>query len=282
MDKSAMKAKELGNWTRVASGWRKHDDYLSRTFKNVSDRLLDGAGVAPGGRVIDIASGTGEPAIPAALRVGPAGRVLGTDFVEEMLDCAREKADAHGLTNLEFRRLDGEALDVPEASFDAVTMRFGLMFMPDPAACLTRAYGALRPDGRISLSCWAAPERNPWVTVAMGVLKRHMEIPTPPPGATGMFAFGDPERLRATIAAAGFRDVRVEEVEIPVIDFATGAEYFSFTFDLAGPLAALFAQLDQATQELVAREVAEEATRASKAQGRILLPGVTWVATGTK
>ncbi|HXI59527.1 MAG TPA: methyltransferase domain-containing protein [Polyangia bacterium] len=282
MDKSAMKTRELGNWTRVAPGWRKYDEYLSRTFRPVSERLLDEAGVGPGHRVLDIASGTGEPAIPAALRVGDAGFVLGSDFVEEMLACAREKADAHGLPRLEFRRLDGELLDVPDASFDAVTMRWGLMFMPDPGACLKQAYRALRPGGRIALSCWAAPERNPWLTVAMGVLKRYIEIPSPPAGATGIFAFADPSRLRAAIEAAGFRDVRVDPLDVDAIDFATGAEYFSFVFEIAGPLTSLYAQLDQATQEQVARDVAAEARRASRSRERVSLSGVTWVATGTK
>jgi ubiquinone/menaquinone biosynthesis C-methylase UbiE len=282
MDKATMKTKELGNWTRVAPGWRKHDEALARAFKPVTERLLDEAAVGPGGRVLDIASGTGEPALPAAVRVGAAGRVLGLDFVEDMLDCAREKADVRGLTNVEFRRVDGETLDVPGASFDAVTMRWGLMFMPDPGACLTRARGALRDGGRLALACWAAPERNPWVTVAMGVLKRHMELPTPAPGATGIFAFADPSRLAATVEAAGFRDVRVDAVELRPIDMATGAEYFAFTFELAGPLAALFAQLDQRTQELVAREVADDAETRSLVPGRVVLPGATWVASATK
>jgi len=272
MDQATLKAKELGRWTTVMPGWRKHDAQLVRAWDVVSERVLDAAGVGPGARVLDVASGT----------VGPTGRVLGVDFVEPMLEFAREKAAALGLTNLELRRVDGEALDVPDASFDAVTIRWGLMFMPDPGACLARAHRALRPGGRISLACWAGPELNPWVTVAMAAVGRHLELPTPPPGAPGIFAFADRARLVATIEAAGFHDVRVEPLEGVGLDFATGADYFTFTSEIAGPLAGLLAQLDPAKQAIVAREIAADAEKASKVLGRVVLPGVTWVAWGTK
>jgi ubiquinone/menaquinone biosynthesis C-methylase UbiE len=90
--------------------------------------------VRPGQRVLDIASGVGEPALAIAGQVGPAGSVLGTDLAAAMLAFARENAAARGLSNVEFRCMDGEVLDVPPGSFDVVTMRWGLMFMPDRVA----------------------------------------------------------------------------------------------------------------------------------------------------
>jgi SAM-dependent methyltransferase len=196
--------------------------------------------VERGHRVLDIATGLGDPAISIAEKVGPTGSVLATDLVAEMLAFAREKAAARGVQNIEFRHVDGEELDTPAGSFDAVTMRFGLMFMPDPEGCLRRARAALKPGGSLVLATWAAPPKNQWAAVPMAALGRHIEIPQPPPGAPGLFAFADGNRLESTIRSAGFSDVRVEEVEMTMSDFDRGADYWAFMMDIAGPITMLF------------------------------------------
>lgn len=103
-----MTSRELQSWTSVAPGWRKHGGRLREASGPVSQALLDRAGIKPGDTVLDVACGTGEPAIPAAERVGPTGRVLATDFVDGMVAFAREKAAAASLRNIEFRVSDGE------------------------------------------------------------------------------------------------------------------------------------------------------------------------------
>jgi ubiquinone/menaquinone biosynthesis C-methylase UbiE len=90
MDAAALKEKERRTWTQVSPGWRKYDLELREFAAPVTARLIERAGIKSGSKVLDIASGTGEPAIPAALRVGAGGSVLGVDFVEEMLAFARE------------------------------------------------------------------------------------------------------------------------------------------------------------------------------------------------
>lgn len=276
MEKAALKSKEHASWTQVSPGWRKHDAALTAWLKPVGDKILDAAGVGAGSRVLDIACGTGEPALPAARRAGKTGRVLAVDFVEEMLVFAREKAAALGLSNVEFKRQDGEALEAPDASFDAVTMRFGLMFMPEPAACLERCRRALKPGGRIALATWAGPEKNPWASMAMGVLRRLAEAPPPPPGTPGLFAIADPERLRSLLAAAGFSAVQVEPVPVSLA-FADGREYFRFMMELAGPLASLYSKLPPEKQALAAAEISAEADKL-RTQGGVVVPGVAWVA----
>jgi SAM-dependent methyltransferase len=227
--------------------------------------------------VLDIASGTGEPALEAAERVGPAGSVLGFDFVAAMLDFAREKAAGRGLRNVEFRVSDGEALDAPKGTFDRATMRWGLMFMPDPQACLTRVHAALKPGGQLALTCWAPPEENPWASVPTAVLRRHLDFPVPPPDAPGLFAFANPERLKMTIAAAGFQDVKVEKVVFTMAAFPTGAELTTYQLELAGPIAAIFAKLPAEKQASVKDEIAREVERVGGVP--VKLPGATWLAT---
>ena len=170
--------------------------------------------------MLDIACGAGEPALTVAEKVGPKGSVLATDFVEEMIGYARSKAQARSLSNVEFRCVDGEVINEMKDSFDAVTMRWGLMFMPDPVKCMHCANTALKPGGKAVISVWTEAANNPFVTVPLGVLKRHMDVPTPPPGAPGIFALANPDRLHSIFADAGFRDVAIEQVTIPMADFA--------------------------------------------------------------
>ncbi len=273
------KEAQLNSWTNVSPGWKKHDAWLVESSRPCTQRILERAKVGPGGRVLDIASGTGEPAIPAAHLVGPHGFVLGTDFVEPMLAFAREKAAKAGLRNLEFRCVDGESLQEPDASFDAATMRWGLMFMPDGPACLRAVARALKPGSRVALSCWAAPEQNPWASIPAKVMVRNGFISPPPPGAPGLFAYADPKRLDAELTAAGFRDVGVEPVELVMVSTETAEAYWDYVRELAGPLASAFAKLTLEQQRTVTSEILAEAKRASPG-GRIVLKGLTWVASG--
>ncbi len=270
------------SWTMVAPGWGKYDPLMRTWAAPVTERMIALAAIREGSRVLDIACGAGEPALTIAERVGPGGAVLATDFVEEMIGYARSKAQARSLSNVEFRCVDGEVIDAMKGAFDAVTMRWGLMFMPDPVKCMHCANSALKPGGKAVISVWTEAANNPFVTVPLGVLKRHMDVPTPPPGAPGIFALADPDRLRAIFAEAGFSDVTIEQVSLPMADFSTGAEYDLFIRELAGPVASLFAQLPADTQAIVKQEIAREAEVRSSKPGRVYLHGITHVVVGTK
>jgi hypothetical protein len=116
----------------------------------------------------------------------------------------------------------------------------------------------------------------------MGVIKRHVDIPAPAPGATGIFSFADPARTRSVLEAAGFTDIRLEEITVPMVDFASGAEYFGWISELAGPIAALLSTLSQATCDAIAEEVAAAAEEQSVRKPKVALPGVAWIAIGNR
>src|SRR5260221_11333439 len=97
------KEMQLKSWTGVAPGWKKHDAYFTRSTAAASEKMLDAAGVGPGMRVLDIATGVGEPALAAARRVGPGGVVLGTDFVGPRVAFGRGKAAPGTPRRVEFR-----------------------------------------------------------------------------------------------------------------------------------------------------------------------------------
>jgi ubiquinone/menaquinone biosynthesis C-methylase UbiE len=275
-----LKNREHTNWSTAATAWKKYDGVTVRSFAPVSERMLAAASIGAGQRVLDIACGTGEPAIPAALQVGPNGFVFATDFSDAMLDVAREKAREKGVSNVEFRRVDGEEIELG-TSFDAVLIRFGIMFMPDALSCLKHACRALKSGGRIAVATWTAVDRNPWLQLPLAAIKRHVEIPTPPPDAPGLFLYADPTRLRAKLEAADFVDVRLDEVPVTITGFATPLEYFRFITELSAPLSALLAK---ATPEARAKIDAEAVELLSPyvVGGNLSIGGVAWVASGQR
>ena len=153
-------------WDAAAAGWRKQWAVFETSAQFVNDRLVELAEIKPGNRVLDVATGIGEPAVTAAKFVGAEGRVVATDQSTGMLAIAKERAAGLGLNNIEFQATDAEALDFPEGSFDAVVCRWGLMFLPDIAAALAGIYKSLVRGGKFSTSVWGLP---PVVPMASGV-----------------------------------------------------------------------------------------------------------------
>jgi len=276
------KEREHRDWIRAAAGWKKHDARIRASSAPVTERMLQAARVGADDRVLDVACGTGEPALSAAEQVGPCGYVLGTDFVEEMLAFARKKAARSELANIDFRRVDGEELEVRAASFDAVLIRWGIMFMFNPTACLARARAAVRAGGRVSVACWAEPDRNPWAAIPLSILARHEGAHASPPDAPGIFSFADPRKLRLALEEAGFADVELDEVHLfPGGQFDEGRACFRFVREVTSSIARRFSALPPKIQREVEGEVAREA-EAHRWGTKVGVPGVTWVASGRR
>lgn len=282
MDVAALKAKEHKSWSTAFPAWKRYDAELVAWAAPVSDRMVERLAPTQGQRILDLASGTGEPALAIAERVGPLGAVHGFDIVAPMLEFAREKASRRDLRNIEFKEQDIETLDVAAGTYDGAAMRFGLMFFPQPVVALKKIHHALKAGARIVLGTWAPADKNPWAASPMGALKRQMELPAPPPGTPGLFAMSDPERLKSVLSEAGFKDIQVEAVPNTIGSFRDGASYCEFIFTLSGPLADLLAKLPADKQAVVRNEVTTEIEGKYAVDGRLSIPGVAWVVTATK
>jgi ubiquinone/menaquinone biosynthesis C-methylase UbiE len=280
-EKQNFKVHERDSWASVAAGWHRRDELLRKGAAAVTRRMLELAGIANGHHVLDIASGTGEPSIAAALLAGSSGKVIGTDLTEEMLVYARGKAEQAGVSNIEYRCVDGETLDFPVNCFDAVTIRWGLMFMPEPLDCLQQAHAVMKENARIAIACWSAPDKNPFVTLLMQTLANYMDLPKPSTGTPGIFALADPERLHGTIEAAGFKYITLEELDIDVLEVPDGQAYWEAISDLAAPVMTLVNQLDHERREAYVQDVIE-AANACKQGETLRMRGTTWIAVATK
>lgn len=227
---SAFKAQQERTWHELSAGWDKWYELFERGAQPVTRTLLTGADLRPGSTVLDIGSGTGQPALAAAARV-PEGRVVGVDQAQGMLDVARRRATLLDLANVEFRRQDVEELDLGEAAFDAVLSRWSLMFLPDADRVLHTAHRALRPGGTFTAAVWGAPPQVPMLSMAFGIVAARLDLPAPPPGAPGPFSMADPEALCARFTKAGFQDVEHRECRI-VFRPRSVEEFVEFSWDL--------------------------------------------------
>jgi SAM-dependent methyltransferase len=202
-------------WTTGAAAWRKWHPQLLVMGQAATEAIVRAAQITPGMQVLDLASGTGEPALSLAEAVGSQGHVTATDLVPEMLMAAEENARERGLANLAFKPADAEALPFPDQTFDAVTCRFGVMFFPNLGQALREIHRVLKPDCRAIFVAYGPLEQNPYFMTTVGVFMKHVQLPPPPPGAPTPFTFAKGGTLSAALRESGFRQVQEEATTIP-------------------------------------------------------------------
>jgi ubiquinone/menaquinone biosynthesis C-methylase UbiE len=204
----------LERWERGAAGWSRRADSVQEFGMRVSVWIVEHLDLQPGQRVLDLAAGPGDTGFLAAELVRPGGTLISSDASRAMLGVATGRARDLGVTNVEFKQLELEWIDLPTASVDAVLSRWGLMFALDPGAALQECRRITRPGGRIAIAVWDVPEGNPWATLANRALVELGHVEPPDPTAPGMFALADTEHLRNLLGEAGFLDVVVEPVDL--------------------------------------------------------------------
>ena len=182
--------------------------------KPATDALVDYAQPAPGMRVLDVASGTGEPAVTLASRVGGDGHVTALDLSADLLEIAAERARTRGFTNFTTQPADAHSLPFPDNHFDLATSRFGVMFFRDPGLALGELRRVLRPGARACFLAWGAFDQPYWRST-MGVVHRHVGGPLLPPGGPDPFRFAAPGSLSAILRDAGFNGVEEETRTVP-------------------------------------------------------------------
>jgi ubiquinone/menaquinone biosynthesis C-methylase UbiE len=259
--------------------WRRYDGVESRLTAPLSERMLDLAGVRPGMRVLDLATGRGEPALRAARRVAPDGVVVGIELADGVLEMAREKARLSGLSNLDLRVADAaSALDVPSNHFHAATVRWGLMYMAAPVAALVNVQQALLPTGVLVAALWAEPERVPYYTLPRRLLQRYRSLPRVEAEAPGPFRYADLERVTRDFGRAGFLLDHVEEMEVAVFESETEGGMVDWVRALG--LTQLLNDLPEQQQRAWEDDLTSEVRR--RGPGPLQLGGVTRIVRARK
>jgi ubiquinone/menaquinone biosynthesis C-methylase UbiE len=232
LDSKQYKEAERQSWNSVANNWQKWWKTIEKGAEKVSRRLIELAEIKPGSRVLDIATGIGEPAITAANEVGNTGHVLATDISPQMLSVAKHRAISLGLENvIEFKEGDIETIDLPSSTFDAVLCRWGLMFLPDLKAGLSNIYRSLIEGGHFAAAVWALPDQDTLIASTMSTVMKETNSKPPPPGTPGPFSLSDESTLKNSFMMSGFKDIIIERMKVS-FEFDSPDEFTTFTSDL--------------------------------------------------
>ena len=225
-----------------------------RAFAHVSSHFLPfvlrAARLAPGHRVLDVATGTGISGEAALEAVGPGGSVVATDISQEMVEKARQRLA--GFPNADVAVEDGHALSFPEASFDAVMCSLGLMFFPEPTRALASFHHVLRPGGRAAVSVKVASERSYNFRINVVIARHKPEIAD---AVARLFSLGNKARLESLFSEAGF------------VDFETSTEKHTFVLPSFDAYYSPFERGGASTGQLLAT-LPEEARQAVREEMR--------------
>jgi ubiquinone/menaquinone biosynthesis C-methylase UbiE len=216
--------------------------FWNRFGRNTVDRLQ----LQVGAKVLDVCCGSGASAIPAAVKVGNTGSVLGADLANSLLDLARQKSQQQGLTNIEFRCGDFTNLGLPSASFDAIICVFGIFFVPDMEAAVAELWRMLRPGGKLAITSWGTRVFEPANQTFWNAIQA--ERPELYKQYTPWYRIGDPESLKALLESGGATNVEVFS-ETDSHNLATPEDWW--TMVMGGGIRGTVDQLDSETKERV-------------------------------
>lgn len=259
-------------WQQMAGRWERGRAVLWEATRPVSEWLVDRLAPRQGETILELAAGAGETGCLAAGRLGDHGRLISSDFAPEMVEAARRVADELGITNADFRVLDAERLKLDDACVDGAICRFGYMLMADPARALRETRRVIKGGGRLVFSVFGEPGRNPWMTVARGVMAERGHLSPRDPAEPGIFSLSDPDTVQRLVTEAGFAHNELEEAEID-FRFDDGDSLWAYVSELQGPIALAIARLDDEERRAV-RAALEERYAGFGENGGYRLPGL--------
>ncbi len=273
MDLQEYRETSLQTWDEMASGWEDRREWQLGITGPINEWIVDRVDPQPGQTILDVAAGTGDLGFAAAQRVGDEGGVICTDFAPEMIEAARRNGAARGLENVEYRVLDAENMDLADDSVDGVVSRWSYMLMADPGKALSETNRVLRDGGTLAFAVWQTPDRNLWAAIPGMTLVQRGHMPPPEPGAPGIFALGEADRLREVVTGAGFEDPQIEEL---TFEWRYAADDLWETITkLAGPLARVIKGLP-ADERAATRAAIEEGLAEFRDGDELAVPAACW------
>ncbi len=215
---------------------------------------------------MDLGSGTGYPALLGAQTVGANGSVAGIDLAEHMLAVAEKRAKQMGLHNVTFRVGDVTTLPFESASFDAVTSRFCLMFLPEIPKAAVEIARVLKPGSWVAVAVWSAPEKNPSIALAMASVKQVIDLPPTDPMAPGIFRLATPGEFAGMLEKAGLADITDQEF-LGEWSYGSTDQYYMSLMEVAAPIQNLMATLSETQRLEVKHRIIKAASQFQRGAG---------------
>jgi ubiquinone/menaquinone biosynthesis C-methylase UbiE len=276
------KEAERQKWDNVANGWKKWWNTTERGAGQLSKRLIELAKIKPGSKVLDIATGIGEPAITAANQIGKTGHILATDISPQMLSIAKQRAISLGLQNvIEFKEGDTETIDLPTSTFDAALCRAGLMFLPDLKTGLSNIYRSLIEGGYFAAAVWASPDKVPFISEVMNTIMKETNSQPPLPGTPGPFSLSDENNLKNSFITSGFKDPITERMNVS-FDFESADDFTTFVLETAAPVQTMLANQTSERRGEILGAITEVAKKYADSTGRVKIDNEAIIIVGKK
>jgi SAM-dependent methyltransferase len=276
-DPEALRRELAEYWERASPGWGAQRAAFQASAEPVSHWLIEAVDPQPGLRILELAAGPGDTGLLAAELLRPHGTLILTDISEGMLDVARARAQQLGITNVEFKVMDAEWIDLPTADVDGVLCRWGYMLLADPGAALRETRRVLKPGGTVALSAWAAPEDNPWSSVPNRELVRMGAMEPPDPDAPGPFVWRDPAVIAEALEEAGFVLAQIDQVDL-TFRFPSLDDWWDAQLDLSVRLRDAVARLTPAQRDDLRDAIDAALAEFVAPDGSVALPARTHVA----
>ena len=255
-------------WQTAAEAWFRWSPTLNQWLGQATETMLDMAGISTGHRVLDVAAGAGEQSITIAKKVGTTGYVLASDISSNILEFAEQMAKQAGLKNIETKVMDGENLTIPDATFDAVISRVGLIYFPDQQRALKEMLRVLKPGGKVAAIVYSTPEKNKFFSVPVSIIRNRAKLPPPLPGQPGPFSLGAEGVIEKSFRQAGFINVKSVIVNSPLI-MPAAKDCVRFEKESFGALHQMMSGLTDAEKESVWDEIEQELKKFETEKGFI-------------
>jgi ubiquinone/menaquinone biosynthesis C-methylase UbiE len=240
-------------WNKVSDGWKKWNEFTMNFLKPMGSEIIKALNIKSNDVVLDVASGTGEPAFSIAA-IAREGKVYATDLSEEMLSVARSYAGERDINNIEFRVADVSDLPFKDNFFNKISCRMGFMFFPDLQLAANEMFRVCREGGKVAICVWAAPESNDWSTTMTQVLSKYIETPKPSADAPGMFRCAKPGLVKQLFENAGFKNIKEETVS-GKLDFGDAENYWLNRTEMSEATISSLDRVDEATRKKIKDEL---------------------------
>jgi enediyne biosynthesis protein CalE5 len=260
-DPNQFKISQRQSWDSVAQAWKTWWEPIEKGAQALSSRLVQLAEIKPGQRVLDIATGIGEPAMTAAKIVGSSGHIIATDISARMLAIAKERAMSIGMQDItEFKECDAENIDFPDSFFDAALCRWGLMLLPNLDAALSKIYRSIISGRRFAAAVWSVPHKVPIISLASNIISEQLQIPASPPSIPNPFSLADANKLETSLIEAGFSDVRSETIAVR-FEFTSGEDYSHYCQAVSTAARIALSKETEERKEKIWKRIAEAAVQ---------------------
>ncbi len=265
---------ETNVWNEAAAGWKIWWPIIDKAGKPVSLKLAELCKLKPGDKVLDLATGPGEPALTAAQIVGEKGFVLGVDASSQMLAFAKNRTQSLNLKNIEFKECNLQTYHYESAPIDAVLCRWGLMFIQDLRPFLTHIRSILKKGGMAAFAVWSTPEKVPMMSLGMEEIQKKYGKIERPPGSPDPGKLADPLILKEALHESGFVKIQWEKMLVEY-EWDSAEAFTQFRYDISPPFRTIFSGKPEEMKKEILNTLTEAARSHARQDGKLVLQNET-------